>query len=212
MKRVYPFTPIPLPYSFNGLMPEIGAKTLYYHYEKLYKNYVNRLNIAIEAKPEYRELSLEEIIMKAKEVPKDEDIRRGAGGTYNHEMYFTSLSPEPVSFEDSGCTPFMDAVKADYFTTDSFLEAIAEAANGVFGSGYAWVAAEENGKVFVAKYANQDTPLTQNATPLLPIDVWEHAYYLDYFHERNKYVEEVLKIINWKVVGKRYCEALKQTE
>lgn len=205
MKRVFPFSPIPLPYSYNGLMPQVGAKTLYYHYEKLYKNYVNRLNIAIEAKPEYKELSLEEIIMKAKEVPKDEDIRRSAGGTYNHEMYFTSLSPEITSFEDSGCEPFMEAVRADYFTPDSFLETIAEEANGVFGSGYAWVAADRRGKIYVAKFANQDTPLTREDVPLLPIDVWEHAYYLDYQHERAKYVEEVLRIVDWVKVGERYC-------
>lgn len=206
MKRVYPFVPVPLPYSFNGLMPVIGAQTLYYHYEKLYKNYVNRLNTAIGDKPEYKGLSVEEILLKAKEIPKDEDIRRYAGGVYNHEMYFESLTPEKVAFDNNVCKSFLEAIYADYFNKDNFLEAIAEAANGVFGSGYAWVAADDRGRIYVAKYANQNTPLTQNATPLLPIDVWEHAYYLDYKHERAKHVEEVLKIIDWRIVEERYCK------
>lgn len=206
MKRIYPFIALPLPYSMNALMPVIGAKTLYYHYEKLYKNYVNRLNAVIGEKPEYRELSVEEILLKAKDIPKDEDIRRYAGGVYNHEKYFETLIPVRNNRGNDFCEAFWNAVDGDYFNRNDFLEDIAETANGVFGSGYAWVAADDKGKIFVAKYANQDTPLSQGAVPLLPIDVWEHAYYLDYKHERAKHVEEVLNIINWGIVGKRYCE------
>lgn len=207
MRRVYPFAPIPLPYSYNGLMPVIGAQTLYYHYEKLYKNYVNRLNDTIVNKPEYQGLNVEEILIRANDVPKDEDIRRYAGGVYNHERYFESLIPMNNSTGNVFCDSFWNAVDGDYFNRNDFLEDIAEAANGVFGSGYAWVAADNTGKIFVAKYANQETPLNQGAIPLLPIDVWEHAYYLDYKHERAKYVEEIMRIINWEIVGRRYCES-----
>lgn len=206
MIRTYPFTPKPLPYSYDALLPVIGEETLYYHYEKLYKNYVNRLNRAISEKTGYKELQLEEIIVKSYHIPSDIEVSRSAGGVYNHEMYFESLKPVSLKQENEFCKSFSDALSGDYRNINDFYEDIAEAAMGVFGSGYAWVSADEKGKIYVAKYANQDTPLTQNAVPLLPIDVWEHAYYLDYRHDRAAHVEKLFDIIDWNVVKNRYCE------
>lgn len=206
MKRIYPFSPIPLPYGLGDLMPVIGEETLYYHYEKLYKNYVNRLNRAISNNREYNKLTLEEIIVKADGIPKDMEISRSAGGVYNHEMYFESLKPMGSNEDNDLCRYFWEAISADYGQKEDFYEDIAEAAMGVFGSGYAWVSADENGKIYVAQYQNQNTPLTQNAVPLLPVDVWEHAYYLDYRHEKDRYVERIFDVIDWSVVERRYCE------
>lgn len=201
MQRKYPFAPIVLPYAFNALEPLIGEETLYFHYEKLYKGYVNRLNKIIENNPDYRNFTIEEIIIMAYNTPKDINVSRAAGGVYNHEMFFESLSPERECAINS---TFWKAVEKDYNNRVNFLEDIANTANNVFGSGYAWVAADEKGKIYVAQYANQSTPLTQNATPLLPIDVWEHAYYLDYRHDRTSYIERIFDLINWEVVSARY--------
>ena len=205
MLRSYPFIPKELPYAFNALEPVIGEETLYYHYEKLYKNYINRLNRAIEANPEYKNLSLEVIIKKSHDIPKDMEINRSAGGVYNHEMYFESLSPNPAEPVNSA---FWNAVDADYSRREDFYEDIADVANKVFGSGYAWVAAEDNGKIYIAQYENQNTPLPQNANPLLPIDVWEHAYYLDYRQQRAEYIEKLFEIIDWNVISERYLKGM----
>jgi Fe-Mn family superoxide dismutase len=184
----------PLPYAENGLEPVITAKTLSFHYGKHHKTYVDNLNKLITG-TDYSELSLDEIIRGTAGRPERTAIFNNAAQTWNHSFYWNSLKP------NGGGEPphaLKQKIEASFGSVDACKKELANAAVSQFGSGWAWLVMEGD-KLKVVKTANADNPLTTSMKPLLTIDVWEHAYYLDYQNRRVDYANTVLdKLINWE--------------
>ena len=191
---VSPFAFPPLPYAENTLEPVITAKTLSFHYGKHHKGYVDNLNRLI-AGTEYADLSLEKIISSTAGKPEKTAIFNNAAQTWNHTFYWNSMKP------NGGGEPpaaLLQEIVASFGSLDACKKELASAAVSQFGSGWAWLVLE-GGKLKVVKTANADDPLTTDMKPLLTIDVWEHAYYLDYQNRRVDYANAVLdKLINWE--------------
>lgn len=196
----------PLPYDYAALQPAISEETMHFHHDKHYKTYVDNLNNLIKDNPEFDNLTTEQVIIKsAKDKTKYMSIYNNAGGVYNHEAYFESMRP----YGACRCFPsqaLMEEIARSFVSVENMLSDMYDMAVKLFGSGYVWLSADENGKILLANYANQDTPLTQGLNPLLPVDVWEHAYYLDYQNRRSDYVVNWLNLINWDVVNKNYIK------
>jgi len=183
-----------LPFAENALEPVISAKTIGFHYGKHHKAYVDNLNKLI-AETEFEGLPLEEIIQKTADKPEHTGIFNNAAQAWNHTFFWNSLSP------DGGGKPsavLMKKIEESFGSFDDFLKELTESAKTQFGSGWAWLVLDGN-KLKVMKTANAETPLTMGVKPLLTIDVWEHAYYLDYQNKRPDYVADLLsKLINWE--------------
>jgi superoxide dismutase, Fe-Mn family len=190
-----PFTLPPLPWAKDALAPHISAETIDYHHGKHHQAYVDNLNKLIEGKPEASQ-SLEEIILAA-EGP----LFNNAAQVWNHTFYWSSLKPA------GGGKPtgkLAEAITRDFGSAESLLQQLGEAAKTQFASGWAWLI-EEGGKLKVTKTGNADLPLKHKQKALLTIDVWEHAYYVDYRNARPKYVESVLaNLINWDFAAKNF--------
>ena len=205
MNQKYPFSYLPLPYDYSALESVISSETLHYHHGRHYKTYVDNLNAALEKAPKkMQEMTLEELILyTAKDLEHYRNIYNNAGGVYNHEMYFENMTPEKNSISKiSGA--FYRAVADEYGSIENMQGKLADAALKVFGSGYAWLCKDIEGSLVIVMMANQDNPITKGFIPLLALDVWEHAYYLDYRNVRKDYINNWLGIINWDVVSKRY--------
>jgi len=186
----------PLPYAENALEPVLTAKTLSFHYGKHHKAYVDNLNKLI-AGTEYAALSLEKIITSTAGKPEKAAIFNNAAQIWNHTFYWNSLSPKGGGEPPAA---LKHKIEASFGSVDAFKKEFAAAAVSQFGSGWAWLILED-GKLKVVKTGNADNPLTTGKKPLLTIDVWEHAYYLDYQNRRPDYVNAVLdKLINWEFV------------
>ncbi|MGH1468212.1 MAG: superoxide dismutase [Bdellovibrionales bacterium] len=180
-----------LPYSKDALAPHISAETLEYHYGKHHAGYVTKLNAAVEG-TELAELSLEEVIKKS-----EGGVFNNAAQVWNHTFYWNSLSP------NGGGEPTGELAQTITTAFGSFIEfkdQFSKAAAGQFGSGWAWLVKTEAGKLEITTTANAGTPLTENVTPLLTCDVWEHAYYIDYRNARPKYIESFWSLVNWDFV------------
>ncbi len=179
----------PLPYALAALAPHIGAETVETHYEKHHKGYLEKLRKAIEGKPE-GEQSLETIVKSA-----EGDLFNHAAQVWNHTFYWKSLDPggdrEPAA-------PLRSALESAFRSIDGFKRELAEAATGEFGSGWAWLVLDRSGRLRVTSSSDAENPLHKGHTPLLTIDVWEHAYYLDYRNRRGDYVQAVLEhLLSW---------------
>ena len=185
----------PLPYAENALEPVISAETLKYHHGKHHQAYVNNLNTLIVG-TKFENDNLETIIMQA-----DGPIFNNAAQVWNHTFYFNSLSPKG---EGQPTGKLADAIKNTWGTFENFQKEFNAAATSQFGSGWAWLVKDKNGKLSIVKTGNAENPMTKGLIPLLTFDVWEHAYYLDYQNRRPDYINEMWKIINWEEVSKRY--------
>lgn len=184
----------PLPYAENALEPVISAKTLSFHYGKHHKGYVDNLNKLV-AGSDYSGQSLEEIIKGTVGQPEKAAIFNNAAQVWNHTFYWNSLSPKGGGEPPAA---LKHKIEASFDSVDAFKKELAAAAVSQFGSGWAWLVLEDD-KLKVVKTANAEDPLTTGKKPLLTIDVWEHAYYLDYQNRRPDYVNAVLdKLINWE--------------
>lgn len=188
----------PLPYEENALAPLISARTIGFHYGKHHKGYVDNLNRLI-AGTEMAGRSLESIIAASAGKPEQVAVFNNAAQVWNHTFYWRSLRPE-----GGGEPPALLAkmIKSSFGSVDACRKELAEAAGSQFGSGWAWLV-QDGAKLKVLKTANADTPLTRGMTPLLTIDVWEHAYYLDYQNRRTDYLNAVIgKLLNWEFAAK----------
>jgi Fe-Mn family superoxide dismutase len=186
----------PLPYSENALEPVISAKTISFHYGKHHKGYMDNLNKLI-AGTDYSDLTLEEIITGTENRTERGPIFNNAAQTWNHTFYWNSLSPKGGGEPP---TALKKMVEQSFDSFETCKKTLADAALSQFGSGWAWLVLDSN-KVKIIKTANADNPLMSGLKPLLAIDVWEHAYYLDYQNRRADYVNAVLdKLINWEIV------------
>ncbi len=202
------FKQTPLPYAYNALEGSIDGKTMDIHYNKHAAAYTANLNKAIDGTPAAKE-SIEEILGTISKMPVA--VRNNGGGHYNHELFWTILTP------NKGTTPspkLSKAINETFGSVDALKEKINAAGASRFGSGWAWLAVDKDGKLFVSSTANQDNPLmdvvTENGVPILGLDVWEHAYYLKYQNKRADYLTNIWEIINWDEVSKRYEKALKK--
>jgi len=188
-----PFKLSPLPYAEDALAPTISADTIRYHYKKHHAAYVKTLNELVQG-THYASMKLEEVVRATagKDDDKEKKIFNNAGQRWNHDFYWRSLSP------NSGTpTGKLKAAIEEFGGARKLIEALAEAGKTQFGSGWAWLVSK-NGQLSVEKTPNAEDPMSKGVNPLLAVDIWEHAYYLDYQNERPKYLEAVLKkILNW---------------
>lgn len=182
----------PLPYPKDALEPHLSAETLELHYEKHHKGYLEKLRTGIEGKPE-ADRSLEDLIRTA-----DGDLFNNAAQVWNHTFYWMSLKPDGGGKPDD---ELLAVLESSFGTLDRFREQFAEAANGEFGSGWAWLVKDATGRLSVRSSSDAENPLQRNLTPLLTLDVWEHAYYVDYRNARPKYLEALWAKINWDFVA-----------
>lgn len=190
-----------LPYAYDALEPHIDARTMEIHHSKHHAGYTSNLNAAVEG-TDLEGKSIEDLM---KNHSGNGAIRNNGGGFYNHNLFWTVMSP------NGGGAPtgaVADAINEAYGSYDAFKEAFSNAAATRFGSGWAWLCAHPGGKVEVCSTANQDNPLMPSegcgGTPILGLDVWEHAYYLNYQNRRPDYISAFFNIINWDEVNKRY--------
>lgn len=200
------FTLPNLPYAHNALEPHVDALTMEIHHGKHHQAYVNNLNAAIEGTPMAGK-SLEDLMKQHSDVPA---VRNNGGGHFNHSLFWTVMSP------NGGGLPTGDLstdINATFGSFDAFKEAFAKAAATRFGSGWAWLCVNTAGKLEICSTANQDNPLMPSVgcagTPILGLDVWEHAYYLKYQNRRPDYVSAFFNVINWAEVASRYAAAKK---
>jgi superoxide dismutase len=185
-----------LPYADNALEPVISRETIAYHYGKHLQNYVNTLASLVKDTP-WSTKSVEELVAEAPEGP----LFNNAGQTLNHALYFTQFMPAKADNQPTGT--LLELINRDFGSFDTFKEQFTQAALTLFGSGWAWLAQQQDGRLVIRKESNAGNPLRNNETPLLGIDVWEHAYYIDYFNRRADHVQAVWQIINWQVVADR---------
>ena len=198
----YPFQLRPLPYAYDALCPEIGERTLCFHHDKHLQTYVDNLNKVLSGCPDCQGKSLEDLLRSLEELSQSKSaaVCNNAGGVYNHYLYFDCLGGRDQ--RPSGrLAQVMDRAFGSF---EDWKTRMKEAALGQFGSGYAWLIADQDGAVSVAQTPNQNCPLSQGFWPLLCVDVWEHAYYLDYQNRRGDYVDAWFRRINWEFVSSRY--------
>ena len=189
------------PYAYSALEPYIDAQTMELHYDKHHRGYFTKFITAIEGTDALL-LPMEDIFAKIDDYGTA--VRNNGGGYYNHKLFWENMSPEKTTISESLTT----AIDTDFGSVDQFKAEFSNAAKTHFGSGWAWLAVGDDGRLFVTSTANQDNPLMSDAVkkgkPLLTIDVWEHAYYLHYQNKRAEYVDNFWNIINWAEVNRRY--------
>ena len=194
-----------LPYGYDALEPHIDARTMEIHHTKHHQGYVNNLNAALDKQPDLHKKSLDSLLLNINTVPEAirTAVRNHGGGHHNHSLFWTVMGSGQGG-EPSGALG--DAIGKAFGGFDKFKEQFSGAAAGRFGSGWAWLVVA-NGKLEVTSTANQDSPLMDGKTPILGLDVWEHAYYLNYQNRRPDYVAAWWNVVNWAEVAKRYQAA-----
>ncbi len=205
-----PFTLPELPYAYDALHPNIDKRTMKIHHTKHHNGYTNKLNAAIEG-TDLAKMKIEDIL---KDVSKHSaGVRNNGGGFYNHSLFWTVMSPEGGG-EPKPTSKLGKAMKESFKSFDDFKAEFSAAAGTRFGSGWAWLCVGEGDKLFVTSTPNQDNPLMDVAdkkgTPILGLDVWEHAYYLKYQNKRPDYVAAFFNVINWDQVSKLYNKATRK--
>jgi superoxide dismutase, Fe-Mn family len=193
----------PIPYGFDALEPYIDAETMEIHYSKHHQTYIDKLNLALEGYPDLQRRSVERLAREHALLPEaiKQTVRNNAGGHLNHSFFWPLLKKE---IKSSG--PIYDLIKSDPGGFEKFKDSFLREAMGRFGSGWAWLIIN-NGKLEIMSTANQDTPLSDRKTPLLGIDLWEHAYYLKYQNRRNEYIEAFFNVINWNQVNENLAKS-----
>jgi Fe-Mn family superoxide dismutase len=203
-----PFSLPPLPYAFDALEPHIDARTMEIHHDAHHKTYVSKLNDAVVGKPQEK-MTLEQLVSSASKQP--DAIRNNAGGHWNHSFFW------PLLTKAGGGQPtgaLAAAITKDFGSFDKFKEEFGKAAAGRFGSGWAWLSLNKAGKLFISSTPNQDNPLMdvagiERGTPVLGLDVWEHAYYLKYQNKRPDYVAAFWNVVNWTEANRNFEKARK---
>jgi Fe-Mn family superoxide dismutase len=192
-----------LPYAFNALEPHIDARTMEIHHGKHHAAYVNNLNAALEKHPQLFELSIDDLLRDLSRIPEDirTAVRNNGGGHANHAFFWPLLS---ASGGGSPVGELAAAISAEFGSFDAFKEKFTAAATTRFGSGWAWLSLDAKGKLVVTSTANQDTPLSEGSKPVLGLDVWEHAYYLNYQNRRADYVGAWWNTVNWDEANRLY--------
>jgi superoxide dismutase, Fe-Mn family len=214
----------PLPYEYNALEPYIDTLTMQIHHDKHHAAYVTNLNKALESAPELQDKSLEWLFMNLESVPESirTAVRNNGGGHFNHTMYWEIMGPSHMAegedtlakvsnFAESAFQKVAGwmAVTSAFGSVKDMIAQVNAAGMGRFGSGWAWVVMNSEGKLSVTSTPNQDNPMSTGLAPILGIDVWEHAYYLHYQNRRADYLNAWWNVVNWDEVAARYSKALK---
>lgn len=185
-----------LEYEYTALEPYIDARTMEIHHSKHHQGYVDKLNAALAENPELSEKSLEELL-KMTDLPTA--IKNNGGGHYNHTLFWKIMGPN-AGGEPTG--ELLEKINESFGNFENFKNEFSNAALTQFGSGWAWLLVDTNGKLIVTKTANQDTPLIDGLKPIMNLDIWEHAYYLNYQNRRPEYIEKWWNLVNWDAVAK----------
>ena len=199
----------PLPYPPDALEPSIDKMTMEIHHGRHHKTYVDNLNKALESAPDLQNKSIEDLLRDFKSVPANVQtaVRNNGGGHANHTMFWEIMGPGGGGGGPGG--DLAQAINSTFTDVNTLKAKIKEAALGRFGSGWAWLVVGGDGKLQVLSTANQDSPYMDGQTPVLGIDVWEHAYYLKYQNKRPDYVDAWWNVVNWNAVGQRFAKAKK---
>ena len=196
-----------LPYAYDALEPNIDTKTMEIHHTKHHQTYINNINAAIEG-TEWEKLPVEQLVAQVNQVPEKlkHTVTNNAGGHANHSLFWTIMSPQGGGVPTGAIAT---AIDQELGGLDAFKESFTKAAISRFGSGWAWLSVTPEAKLVVESSANQDSPLMHGNTPILALDVWEHAYYLQYQNRRPEYIAAFYNVVDWNEVNRRYAEALK---
>ncbi|MBQ8565524.1 MAG: superoxide dismutase [Bacteroidaceae bacterium] len=195
-----PFELIALPYSTDALEPTISAQTLELHHGKHLNGYVNNLNRLISGSP-YAQMSLLQIVVQSDSSIFDNVIFNNAGQLLNHNLYFTQFTPQSDNYPQG---MLQDAILSEWGSFENFKSEFNRNGAELFGSGWVWLAADHEGKLYIVQEPNGGNPITKGLIPLLGIDVWEHAYYLDYQNRRSEHLDALWNIIDWRIIEERY--------
>ncbi|NLG99833.1 MAG: superoxide dismutase [Chloroflexi bacterium] len=197
------FEMLPLPYAFDALEPYIDAQTVDLHYSKHHATYLKNLNDALAKHTELQNLSIEQILSDLNRVPEDirTTVRNNGGGYYNHNIYWAIMGPNQGG-EPAG--RLGEAIRSTFGSFSSFQEQLEKAGLGRFGSGWAWLSKRPDGSLVIHSTPNQDTPLAEGMTPIIGVDVWEHAYYLKYQNRRAEYLKNWWNLVNWEEAERRF--------
>lgn len=197
---------LPLPYAYDALEPYIDKETMHLHHDKHQAGYVNKLNEALEHYPDLQHRSVEYLVKNIDKIPEAirATIRHNAGGALNHTMFWHWMTPSKTQLTG----PLKQALITQFGSVEGFKTAFNEAAKKVFGSGWAWLVVDKKGNLSITTTSNQDSPLSDGLTPILGLDVWEHAYYLKYNNRRPDYIESWWQVVNWNRVASLYYEAM----
>jgi len=192
-----------LPYAYDALEPTIDEQTMHLHHDKHHQAYVDKANAALEG-TEWADKDVEEVLQNLDALPEDKRtaVRNNGGGHYNHSLFWEMMSP------DGGGAPSGDlaaAIDSAFGSLDSFKDQFKAAGANRFGSGWAWLVKDSSGNLAVTSTANQDAPISDGQTPLLGVDVWEHAYYLKYQNKRPEYLDAFWNVVNWDYVAERFA-------
>ena len=202
LKLIAMFSLISLPYAPNALEPVISQETIEFHYGKHLQTYVDNLNKLI-AGTEYESMPLEEIVCKAQG-----GIFNNAGQILNHNLYFTQFTPvNELANERMSDLEIMKAIERDFGSLDAFKAEFEQKGVTLFGSGWVWLSADKDGRLVITQETNANNPITKGLKPLLTMDVWEHAYYIDYRNRRAAHLQALWQIINWEVINQRLMNA-----
>ncbi|KPV61366.1 superoxide dismutase [Paenibacillus sp. A3] len=201
------FTLPELPYGYDELEPYLDARTMEIHHSKHHATYVANLNKALESYPQFKNATVEELIGNLNDVPEDirMAVRNHGGGHYGHSLYWSIMSP------NGGGAPYGDIAKGiekHFGSFEQMKDELTKAAISRFGSGWGWLVVDGD-KLEVTSTPNQDTPFMEKKTPILVVDVWEHAYYLQYQNKRPDFVSSWWNVVNWEEVNRRYNEAIR---
>ena len=192
----------PLPYDYDALEPHIDEATMKVHHDKHHQAYVDKANAALEG-TDFDGKPIEEILKDLDSLPSDQRgaVRNNGGGHYNHSLFWESMSP------DGGGAPsgaLGDAIDSAFGSYDDFKAKLKETGVGQFGSGWAWLVKNDDGSIEITSTPNQDTPVSEGKTPIIGLDVWEHAYYLKYQNKRPDYIDAWWNVVDWGKVAERY--------
>lgn len=197
------FTLPDLPYDYNALEPHIDERTMRIHHTKHHQGYTNKLNKALEGHEDLQDRSIEELLSGIDSLPADIQtaVRNNGGGYINHRLFWRIMSPE------GGGSPtgaLADAIDDEFGSFETFQDEFKATATGQFGSGWGWLIGHNDGSLEVISTPNQDSPLMEGKTPILGVDVWEHAYYLHYQNERGTYLDHWWNVVDWNAVNENY--------
>jgi len=199
----YPFALPDLGYATDALEPHIDARTMEIHHDKHHAAYTTNLNKALESHPELQKKTVEQLVADLNAIPEAIRgvVRNNGGGYLNHNLFWEIMAPGGAKAPQGDLAKAIDAA---FGTFDEFKTKLQAAAQGQFGSGWGWLCKDAAGKLSIMATPNQDTPLMQGKTPILGVDVWEHAYYLKYQNRRPDYLTAWWNVVNWDAVAKRY--------
>ena len=199
------FTLPALPYAYDALTPYIDEETMHLHHEKHHNAYITNANAALEKHPELADKTIEELLADLNSIPEDirTAVRNNGGGHANHSLFWTVLAPN-AGGEPTGAVK--DGIEEAFGSFDAMKEKFSAAAAGRFGSGWAWLVVSD-GKLEITSTPNQDSPISEGKTPILGLDVWEHAYYLNYKNVRPEYIKAFWNLVNWDEVNSRLAAA-----